>query len=104
MDLGKYLFRFSQVFNIIKYVCHQKMFCASELEDKFGIPHTTLYRDLENWCENGYLTKRKKRSTIYKNSHNVFTVTDIGLNYFIKFLKNTLDTLEMSNIEYTLRN
>ena len=59
MDLRKFLSKLTQVLNVVKYIYFQKRLCALEIEDQVSIPHTTLYRDLEYWCEEGYLKKIK---------------------------------------------
>ncbi|UCC21056.1 MAG: hypothetical protein JSV62_07205 [Promethearchaeota archaeon] len=100
MDLRKFLSRFTQLSNVSEYIISQKNFCALEIEDQFGIPHTTLYRHLDHWCEKGYIEKRRNNTSNHNNAHKEFIITNKGLRYFSEFLEEVSNVVKMSTLRY----
>lgn len=90
-DLERLLLEFSQVSSIIKYLCLQKRFSATELKDRSGIALSTLYRYLKDWRDKGFLKKRKSKE---------YQITKIGLVFFMGFLNKASKALEPVNSKY----
>ncbi len=57
MDLDKFTLDVIQKIKMFKFIYQKREFLARELFDKFEIPDTSGYRNLEMWCYKQLLKK-----------------------------------------------
>jgi len=99
MNIIRLSLRFLNISKIFAYICSRKRFSASELEKKFEVSHTTIYRYLNIWCDERYIEKLKYRGANHNGVYNEFKITQKGFLLFTEIRDNILRAFETNNIE-----
>ena len=87
MDVDRFVLNLCQKIKVFKYIYTRKKFVASELEVKFEIPQSTVYRYLDGWCEKKLLKKVKNGEC------SEYKITPNWLNFYYGLREGVLDIL-----------